>query len=98
MTVSRDLLGPETPGPVSKGDAQQRFIARLLLQRQFTLTVVVIALFAFFSVFAEHFFTLDNIYDMARVSTYLLIVGVPLTYLFIAGELDLSVGSIYGLA
>jgi ribose transport system permease protein len=83
---------------VSEGDAQQSFIARLLLQRQFTLTVVVIALFAFFSVFAEHFFTLDNIYDMARVSTYLLIVGVPMTYLFIAGELDLSVGSSYGLA
>ena len=54
-------------------------------------------LFSFFSVSAEHFAELPNIYDMARVSTYLLIVGVPMTYLFIAGELDLSVGASFAL-
>jgi ribose transport system permease protein len=98
MSVTGDLISPETGGQVRDGEAQQSFVARLLLQRQFTLTVMAIALFGFFSVFAANFFTLDNVYDMARVSTYLLIVGVPMTYLFIAGELDLSVGSNFGIA
>jgi ribose transport system permease protein len=98
MSISNDLLSPESDWSLSEPRVQPSRVARLLLQRQFTLTVVTVALFVFFSVFADNFFTLDNIYDMARVSTYLLIVAVPLTYLFIAGELDLSVGSNYGLA
>ena len=65
--------------------------------REATLTLVALVLFAFFSITAEHFLTLSNIYDMARTSTFLLIVGVALTFLFIAGEIDLSVGSLFGL-
>lgn len=61
--------------------------------RQFALTFVAIGLFCYFSIFAKYFFTLSNIYDMARVSTFTLIVAVGLTYLFIAAELDLSVGA-----
>jgi ribose transport system permease protein len=65
--------------------------------REATLTVVAIALFAFFSVTADNFITLSNIYDMARTSTFLIIVGVAVTFVFIAGEIDLSIGSLFGL-
>src|SRR5215472_5705924 len=72
-------------------------VVQVLLQRQYSLTVVTIAVFAFFSLFASNFFTLANVYDMLRVISYTLIVGVPMTFLFIAGEIDLSVGASEGL-
>jgi ribose transport system permease protein len=65
--------------------------------RQLALTTVAALLFAYFSAFGTHFLTLDNIYDMARLSTYMLIVGVPLTFVFVASEIDISIGSAYGL-
>jgi ribose transport system permease protein len=68
-------------------------LVQIMLQRQYTLTIVSAALFAFFSLFANYFFTLANIYDMLRVISYTLIVGVPMTFLFISGEIDLSVGA-----
>ena len=71
---------------------------RILAGRQTALTAVAALLFVFFSIFGTRFLTLDNVYDMARISTFLLIVGVPLTMLFIAREIDISVGSQYGLA
>ncbi|HEX7291800.1 MAG TPA: ABC transporter permease [Conexibacter sp.] len=61
--------------------------------RELALTAVALLLFGFFSLFAAYFFTLDNVLDMARVSTSILIVGIGLTFLFVAGELDLSVGA-----
>jgi len=61
--------------------------------RELALTAVALLLFTFFSVFAAYFFTVDNILEMARVSASILIVGIGLTFLFVAGELDLSVGA-----
>jgi ribose transport system permease protein len=69
----------------------------ILRGREATLTLVALVLFAFFSINADHFLTLSNVYDMARTSTFLLIVGVALTFLFIAGEIDLSPGSLFAL-
>lgn len=80
-----------------RGIRTPRVLTQVLLGRQLALTVVTVLLFVFFSVFAEYFFELANIYDMGRVATYMLIVGVPLTFLFIAGELDLSVGANFAL-
>jgi len=67
----------------------------LIRGREATLTLVALILFGFFSIAADNFFTLSNVYDMARTSTYLLIVGVALTFVFVAGEIDLSVGSLF---
>jgi ribose transport system permease protein len=56
-------------------------------------TGVAVLLFAVFSVFATNFFTLSNITSMAKVSSYTFIVAVGLTFLFIAAEIDLSIGA-----
>lgn len=70
----------------------------LLVGRQSALTVVTVALFVYFWLSAPFFVTTANLFDVARVSSFLLIVGIPMTYLFIARELDLSVGSLYGFS
>ncbi len=69
----------------------------VLLTRQAAMTVVAIIIFAFFSLRANNFMTLGNLFDIARASAFIGIVAVAWTYLLIAGELDLSVGSAYGL-
>lgn len=96
MSVARPSSTVSAADPDEDGVARGRLVG-LLLQRQFTLTIVTVCLFAFFSVFANHFFTVENVYDMLRVISYTLIVAVPMTYLFVAGEIDLSIGSLVGL-
>jgi ribose transport system permease protein len=54
---------------------------------------VAALLFTVFSVFAANFFTTSNISSMAKVSSYTFIVSVGLTFLFIAAEIDLSIGA-----
>ena len=57
------------------------------------ITIVAALMFLTFSIFAPHFFTLSNIYTMAQVSSYTFIVAAGLTFLFIAAEIDLSLGA-----
>jgi ribose transport system permease protein len=61
--------------------------------RQFALTLVALALFVFFTLFARYFLTASNLFDIARATTFTFMVAVGLTYLFVAAELDLSVGA-----
>jgi ribose transport system permease protein len=73
-----------------------RVLRSALIGRQAALTLVTVALFTYFAVSAPYFLTSANLFDVARVSSFLLIVAIPMTYLLIARELDLSVGSLYG--
>jgi ribose/xylose/arabinose/galactoside ABC-type transport system permease subunit len=68
------------------------------LARQLGITAVALALFVFFSLTADHFFEIGNILDVGRLVAFTTIVGVAMTYLFIAGEFDISVGSHYAFA
>jgi len=87
----------------SASPAAERSLRDVLLRvgarggRQAALTAVAVGLFVYFSASAPHFLSTDNIFDMAKVGAFLLIVAVPMTMLFIAQQLDLSVGSVYGL-
>ncbi len=67
-----------------------------LVTRQAAMTVVAIIIFVFFSAKANNFLSVSNLLDIARGTAFIGIVAVAWTYLLIAGELDLSVGSIYG--
>ena len=67
-----------------------------LVTRQAAMTVVAIIIFVFFSAKANNFLSVSNLLDIARGTAFIGIVAVAWTYLLIAGELNLSVGSIYG--
>ena len=85
VTASADITRPLTV-----------ILRELLLTRQAAMTVVAIVLFLFFSIQANNFFTLRNFFDILRATAFIGIVAVAWTYLLIAGEIDLSVGSAYG--
>ena len=52
----------------------------------------------FFSAIAPNFFTLGNFFEMTRFSVELGLLAVALTPVIVAGGIDLSVGSMMGLA
>src|SRR5262249_952289 len=62
------------------------------------LLAAVVILFIILSILRpDTFFTTDNIIGIAQRISLLTIIAVGMTFVFIAGEIDLSVGSMYGL-
>ena len=56
-----------------------------------------LAVFIGFSLFAERFLTLESLSGIMTIAAELGIVAVGITFLMIAGEFDLSVGSVLGV-
>ena len=68
-----------------------------LLNRQSAMFLVIVALFVAFAMNSPHFLDSQTQFEILRIAAFTLIIGLPLTYLVIAGEVDLSIGSNYGL-
>ena len=62
------------------------------------LLLVCTAEIVFFSAVAPNFFTLGNFFEISRFSVELGLLAVALTPVIVAGGIDLSVGSMMGLA
>jgi ribose transport system permease protein len=88
--LTKDLTSEEARRPTT-------VIRDILVTRQAAMTVVAIIILVFFSLKSPHFLTVSNLFDILRATAFIGIVAIAWTYLLIAGELDLSVGSIYGL-
>ena len=70
--------------------------AACLSNRDFAILIVAIAVFIFFAVMGQRFLSEFTMIDIARRASILGILAVGMTFLFVAGELDLSIGSHYG--
>ncbi len=76
---------------------QQAFWQRVLVSRNAALTAVGVILFIFFALAAPAtFLTTNNLFNMIRNVSLVGIVAVGMTYVMAAGEIDLSVGSVFG--
>src|SRR5690349_20627299 len=86
--------------PKSAEGAARRASWRTTLSRQRELTVfaATVLLFTILAVCVPQFFTAGNLIELLRQIEITGIVGVAMTYLIIAGEFDISVGSQVGLA
>jgi ribose transport system permease protein len=89
---------PREKGATGMRPSVETTLVSAQLLRQAGITAVAAVLFLFFSLTAAHFDDIGNILDTGRGIAFTTIVGVGMTYLFIAGEFDISVGSNYGLA
>jgi ribose/xylose/arabinose/galactoside ABC-type transport system permease subunit len=71
--------------------------AQFLRVREFGILIAAVALFTVLSLLKGDIFLSEyNLLNVARSISFMGIVAVGMTFLFIAGELDLSVGSMYG--
>lgn len=80
------------------GIEERSRLRRILLMREIGILGAAIAIFVVLSILRpDTFFTESNILNMAQGVSLLAIIATGMTFLFIAGELDLSVGAAYGL-
>lgn len=80
------------------GTREKNIGRRLLEMREIGIFGAALALFIVLSILEpEKFFTQSNIIGVAQRISILTIIATGMTFVFIAGEIDLSVGSMYGL-
>lgn len=79
----------------SSSAGSNKLLMMLLNGRTF---IVLIVLFAFFSVAAPNFFTVGSLLSVAKHVALFGILAIGMTYVIITGGIDLSVGSVAGLA
>jgi ribose transport system permease protein len=97
--MARSTVADELPleGETSTGPGRDR-LRRLFQIREFGILAAAIGLFAALSIARPAtFFTEDNILRVAMQISLLTILATGMTFLFIAGEIDLSIGAMYGL-
>lgn len=71
-------------------------IKNLLIQ--YALFILIICLWVFYGSQSKHFFTMKNLRSLLMNASPLLIYATGMTYILILGEIDLSIGSVGGLA
>ncbi|WP_211233774.1 ABC transporter permease [Comamonas composti] len=69
-----------------------------LLRHESVLALLLLAALAILSSRSEHFFTLDNLLNQGRLMTEVSLIALAMTFVIVTGGIDLSVGSIFGLA
>ena len=94
---AEELYGAGVAAPTFTGRKLSR-AEHLARQRELGILVAAIGMFVLLSILSDKFLTVGNVLNVARQISLLAIVACGMTYLFISGELDLSVGSTYAMA
>ena len=76
----------------------KRWRERLFPNGEWVLLLALAAEIALFAVIAENFFTWNNVFEVIRFSIELGLLAIALTPVIVTGGIDLSVGSMMGLA
>jgi rhamnose transport system substrate-binding protein/rhamnose transport system permease protein len=76
----------------------RRGIRLSLSTGEWILLLALVAETALFAVIAQNFFTLGNFFEIVRLSVELGLLAIALTPVIVSGGIDLSVGSMMGLA
>ncbi|CAN5735424.1 ABC transporter permease [soil metagenome] len=82
----------------SVGIAEKSTLRRLIGMREFGIFIAALGMFIALSILRPNtFFTEANFLRIAQSISILTIIATGMTFLFISGELDLSVGTMHGL-
>jgi len=81
---------------LTKRKVAARVIFNIFRIREINIFLAAVVLFIWLSIASPHFLSIDNLLLVARQISILAILATGMTFLFIAKEIDLSVGSAYG--
>ncbi|HEX6954527.1 MAG TPA: ABC transporter permease [Agromyces sp.] len=105
MSEQQQTITPAEPAPAgaAPAPAARRFDARSLLSgsvgRNLGLILALAALFAVGAITAgDRFTNIDNILVILRLASIIGVISIGMTFVIIGGGIDLSVGSVMGLA
>ena len=76
------------------GNLRMNNLKKHLNNGEIALAIIFIAVFIFFSFASEYFFTLRNIMNVSGQLSIILIASIGFAVLLIAGEVDISIGSL----
>ncbi len=82
----------------NKVEKKNSVVKKIFNKREFGILLPLIAIFVFSGIVNPLFFTVPNITNILFQASFVLIIGVAMTFVLILAGLDLSVGSVLGLA
>ena len=100
--MDNDVTAPTTPdqalerGAATTGQARLRTAFRLLQANGILLALIVLLVVGF--ALSRNFLTVGNIANVARQASIVGILGIGMTFVILTAGIDLSVGSLLGLA
>ena len=94
--VTGFLLTERDDANIAPPTRWQRILARIVTSRELVTLAVVVILFVFFTLGNPRFASVNILVGIARRITPIGILSIGMTFLLIAGELDLSVGASFG--
>src|ERR1700757_5126155 len=86
------------PQPVRKSIGRRDWRERWFPNGEWILLLALLAEVALFSAIGQNFFTAENFFEVIRFSVELGLLAIALTPVIVTGGIDLSVGSMLGLA
>ncbi len=98
MNADPSAATPAQTAEQAHKDVRVGFGRRLFKVREMGVLVALAVLFVFFSFANQYFFGVTNLLNVLRQVSLLGIMAMGMTMVITCGEIDLSVGSLYGLA
>jgi len=94
--MSSMSLSPEKTEAPAGGAG--RALRQIFLSREGVLFLITLVMMVVLSLSSDKFLTVSNILTQVRLMVEIGLIALPMTYIIITGGIDLSVGSIAGLA
>lgn len=88
---------PATDPGTAGGSAGRSFLRRVIELESIGVLAAILIVVVVTTIFNPEFFTYDQLVDILRQSVFVAIIAMGMAFLIAMRELDLSVGSIYGL-
>ena len=85
------------PGDHASPDADPTGLRRLVGAHEFGVLTATVVIFGLCALFVDNFLTSDNLLSVAQQIAFIAIIATGMTLVIVSGEIDLSVGSQYGL-
>lgn len=86
---------PSLGGALKINQPQGRRTSRFL--RDYSVVGAIVMLFAFLALFSPGFLSVENILNVIRQASIVAIIAFAMTFVFVGGGFDLSVGSVFAL-
>jgi ribose transport system permease protein len=83
-------------GGISLEGVKNNFIKRTITLREFPAVFATLLLFIILTISSKNFFSVDNIMNMLRQASVIVIVSLGEAFILISGEVDISVGALMG--
>ena len=96
--ASERFVKKKKKGTIEKESISRKVLVEIFRIREIGVLMALILLLILFSLTSPVFFSVNNLLNVVRQVSLLGIIAMGMTMVIVSGEIDLSVGAVYGLA